>query len=101
MVANPPYGERLRDPHLAGVYRALAETLSRDYVGWRAAVLVADRRLGDLLPLGLRHERPLFNGPLRCTLLLGAVSAGAEHGPAPRPAPAPGRPVSRDTRRQH
>ena len=94
VVANPPYGERLRDPHLAGVYRALGETLSHDHVGWRAAVLVADRRLGSLLPLSLRHERPLFNGPLRCTLLLGAVSAGAPLGPAPRPASMPGRPVS-------
>ena len=94
VVANPPYGERLRDPHLAGIYRALGETLSGDHSGWRAAVLVADRRLGSLLPLTQRHERPLFNGPLRCTLLLGAVSAGADRSPATRPAAAPARPIS-------
>ena len=74
VVANPPYGERLRDPNLAGLYRALAQTLADSYEGWRAAVLVADRGLGDLLPLTQRHDRPLFNGPLSCTLLLGAVS---------------------------
>jgi 23S rRNA (guanine2445-N2)-methyltransferase / 23S rRNA (guanine2069-N7)-methyltransferase len=78
VVANPPYGERLRDPNLAGLYRALAQTLAGGFEGWRAAILVADRGLGDLLPLIQRHDRPLFNGPLPCTLLLGAVSAQAE-----------------------
>ena len=86
VVANPPYGERLRDPNLAGLYRALAQTLAGGYEGWRAAVLVADRGLGDLLPLTQRHDRPLFNGPLPCTLLLGSVSTKAERRP-PSPGP--------------
>ena len=85
LAANPPYGERLDEPELAGLYNLLGRTLRREFGGWRAAVLVADRRLGARLGLPHPHELALFNGPIRCTLLT-AIIAGGRQRPAATPA---------------
>ena len=86
-IVNPPYGERLDDAGLASLYSLLGRVLRRDFAGWRAAVLLADERLGRKIGMPRPRRFPLYNGPLRCTLLTATVPEGG-HRTAERAAPA-------------
>jgi 23S rRNA (guanine2445-N2)-methyltransferase / 23S rRNA (guanine2069-N7)-methyltransferase len=91
LITNPPYGERLGDPHtVAAVYEQLGDTLRRHFPGWTALVLSGS---AELPRLGLRPVRRhvLFNGGLECRLLelpISAMPPQGSLGPAwRRPAP--------------
>jgi putative N6-adenine-specific DNA methylase len=76
-VANPPYGRRLGSPGGTGaVYRDLGQALRRQVPGWRAAVLVPDRRLAGLLGLRGVESHAVSNGGMRVTLVVGDVVRG-------------------------
>ena len=71
VLSNPPYGERLGEVEkLKPLYRLWGEGLLREFPGWQAGLLTTDKELG--MATGLRSQRryTLFNGSLRCTLLL-------------------------------
>jgi 23S rRNA (guanine2445-N2)-methyltransferase / 23S rRNA (guanine2069-N7)-methyltransferase len=71
VVCNPPYGERLgRGADLAPLYRHLGELMSREFRGWKAAILTGDRELGRATGLRSHRQYALFNGRLPVTLLL-------------------------------
>jgi 23S rRNA G2445 N2-methylase RlmL len=70
LVANLPYGERLRGDTLPALYRDIGRALSRRFGAWRLALLVpAD---GPCEALGIRPKRELAltNGALDVLLLL-------------------------------
>jgi putative N6-adenine-specific DNA methylase len=73
IVFNPPFGRRLRpDAAVADLYRDIARKLRRDFNGWRAALLVPDRRLAHSLNLPFRAYK-LGHGGLELTLLTGRL----------------------------
>jgi len=66
LITNPPYGERLGQSHqMMPLYLRLAETLRRDFSGWRAVILN-----GAGIALGLKPEKSwsMRNGPIECQL---------------------------------
>ncbi|MBX3700588.1 MAG: bifunctional 23S rRNA (guanine(2069)-N(7))-methyltransferase RlmK/23S rRNA (guanine(2445)-N(2))-methyltransferase RlmL [Dokdonella sp.] len=70
VVCNPPYGERLGEREaLAPLYRSLGERLRTQFVGWQAAVIVADDELGHVLGLRAHKRYTLYNGAIECRLL--------------------------------
>jgi putative N6-adenine-specific DNA methylase len=72
LLANPPYGERLDDRELEGLYAAIATACAR-FVGWRAGFLVANPLLERvfLAVLGRpRIKKPLANANLRAYFYL-------------------------------
>jgi putative N6-adenine-specific DNA methylase len=70
VLVNPPYGRRIGNPRALGLlYREIGFVLRSRFRGWRAGILVADRRLGDTLRLPVAASFPLNNGGLRVTLL--------------------------------
>lgn len=71
LVCNPPYGERIGDKEsLVGLYRQLGEAMSREFSGWRAAVLTSDLDLGKATGLRSHKRYALYNGKLAASLLL-------------------------------
>ncbi len=66
ILTNPPYGRRLGDAALGGLYRKLAR-LARSAPGWRLALLTSQPGLARL---ALRHAAaiPLQSGGLRVAL---------------------------------
>ena len=64
IVSNPPYGERLTEPDLEGLYHDLGRHCAR-FAGWRAAFLVANAAFESAFGLRPRIKKPLSNGPLR------------------------------------
>jgi 23S rRNA G2445 N2-methylase RlmL len=72
LLANPPYGERLDQADLHGLYTALAETCRR-FRGWRAGFLVGNPLLEEafLRVVGPpRIKKPLANANLRAYFYL-------------------------------
>ena len=70
VICNPPYGRRIGDANLGGLYRKLAR-LVRSAPGWRMALLTASPQLAHL---ALRHASaiPLHSGGLKVALYLDA-----------------------------
>jgi 23S rRNA (guanine2445-N2)-methyltransferase / 23S rRNA (guanine2069-N7)-methyltransferase len=95
VVANPPYGERVgADGGIGALYATLGRTLRERFVGWRAAVLVADPELGHRLGLRATKMHALRNGALECRLLHFDVAAGRFASGLPRPVAAEARGAS-------
>ncbi len=73
IVLNPPYGRRLTEGAAPNdLYRRIAAKLTQDFKGWKAALLVPEKRLAGTLKLpfktfGLEH------GGLKLTLLTGRL----------------------------
>jgi 23S rRNA G2445 N2-methylase RlmL len=64
ILSNPPYGERLGAPGLAGLYADLGRW-ARQFTGWRAGFLVANPEFEGAFGQRPRIKKPLSNGPLR------------------------------------
>lgn len=72
IVTNPPYGERMgqsRRLQLSGLYRAIGERWS-GFFGHRVAVLSGSEDLEPAFGMTPAWRRTLWNGPLRCELLV-------------------------------
>jgi 23S rRNA (guanine2445-N2)-methyltransferase / 23S rRNA (guanine2069-N7)-methyltransferase len=71
VICNPPYGERLGErEQLPALYRELGDALLREFPGWSAAILTADKELGMATGLRSSKQYALYNGALPSTLLL-------------------------------
>lgn len=73
VVLNPPYGRRLQtSAPVQETYRRIGEKLAADFKGWRAAVIVSDKRFAHLLPLRGKTYR-LLHGGLSLRLVTGSI----------------------------
>ncbi len=74
VVSNPPYGERLGSvPQLRHLYAELGSRMRETFPGWRGAVFTANEELAHELGLRAYKAYTLYNGALRCRLLLFAL----------------------------
>ena len=66
IITNPPYGERIENTDLPGLYKMIGDVLKTYYSGWEAWLITADSPA--LKSVGLRTSKKivLFNGPLEC-----------------------------------
>ncbi|MEO8137985.1 MAG: class I SAM-dependent RNA methyltransferase, partial [Betaproteobacteria bacterium] len=78
IVTNPPYGVRLgADDDLRALYAAFADTLKRNFAGWRAYVLCGELALMKSIRLAPSRKIPLHNGALECRLVEYRLIAGS------------------------
>ena len=70
VIVNPPYGERIGEKQrLAGLYRALGETLVTRFKGWRAGIITSDTGLAHATRLPFLPPGPaVLHGGTRVTL---------------------------------
>ncbi|MBR0678987.1 class I SAM-dependent RNA methyltransferase [Roseomonas eburnea] len=70
VIVNPPYGGRLGDKNsLLPLYRALGQTLSSRFKGWRVGLITSEPRLAHATGLPfLPHGAPVPHGGLRVFL---------------------------------
>ena len=78
VVCNPPYGERVEHDNLPALYRTLGQKLGEHYLGWRAALLVADDGLSRATGLRADKRYQVYNGPLECRVITADISAPRE-----------------------
>jgi putative N6-adenine-specific DNA methylase len=68
IITNPPYGERLNDDNLLGLYEMIGERLKHALVGGEAWIISYHYECFDKIGLKPSAKIPLFNGALPCEL---------------------------------
>jgi len=68
IVTNPPYGERMQLEHAQEFYRDLGDRLKREYAGWDAWILSANRDAMKAIGLRAASRTRLWNGGLDARL---------------------------------
>lgn len=66
ILTNPPYGERLRENDLDGLYSMIGERLKHQYAGNSAWILSSAFESLKFIGLKPSQRVDLFNGPLKC-----------------------------------
>jgi putative N6-adenine-specific DNA methylase len=77
IIANPPYGERLRPFDLVALYKGIGDTLKRNCAGYEAWIIGSD--FAALKYIGLKPSKKIivFNGPLECRYVQFRVFSGS------------------------
>jgi putative N6-adenine-specific DNA methylase len=77
IIANPPYGERLRPFDLVALYKGIGDTLKRNCAGYEAWIIGSD--FAALKYIGLKPSKKIivFNGPLECRFVQFRVFSGS------------------------
>lgn len=79
MLTNPPYGERLSDKEAVKyLYRCLGRTFRDQFNGWTLGFFTANPDLAEMTGIRWQERHRLFNGPLKCQLLVGRESQTEE-----------------------
>ncbi len=82
LLTNPPYGERMLDKESARhLYRCLGRVYRNAFPGWRFAFFTANPEFADVPAVLWQEEHRLYNGPLKCRLLVGHASRPAAEEP--------------------
>jgi putative N6-adenine-specific DNA methylase len=66
---NPPYGQRLNNDELDGIYSMIGTTLKHNFPGNIAWLITSSKEALKKVGLKSREKHILFNGALECTLL--------------------------------
>ncbi|MBM9614593.1 bifunctional 23S rRNA (guanine(2069)-N(7))-methyltransferase RlmK/23S rRNA (guanine(2445)-N(2))-methyltransferase RlmL [Desulfobulbus rhabdoformis] len=75
LLTNPPYGERLSEKEAVKyLYRCLGRTYQHHFSGWSLGFFTANPDFGEMLGVEWQQRYRLFNGPLKCQLLVGHES---------------------------
>ncbi len=79
LLTNPPYGERLSDKEAVKyLYRCLGRTFRDRFGGWTLGFFTANPDLAEMTGMEWQQRHRLFNGPLKCQLLVGRESRMTE-----------------------
>ena len=75
IVTNPPYGVRVGNAtgDLRDLYARFGTVLRRHFIGWKVALLSADRRLLAQLQLPLEERLSTSNGGIPVRLMVGIL----------------------------
>lgn len=77
IVANPPYGERLRPFDMVGQYKAMGDTLKKHCAGYQAWFIGSDMETMKFIGLKPDRKIPVFNGPLECRFMKFSIFDGS------------------------
>lgn len=71
ILSNLPFGERLSEAEtVSWLYRGVGRIVGSRFPGWRLALFISNPELTDSFGIQWQKKIQLYNGPLRCRLLL-------------------------------
>ena len=78
LIMNPPYGERMDEDDLTGLYKSIGDTFKKRYQGYDCWLISSN--MEALKSIGLRPSRKvtLFNGQLECRYMKYSMYAGTK-----------------------
>ena len=72
MITNPPYGDRLSDKmSVKYLYRFFGRRFRSEFKGWKMAFFTGNPDLAEMTSTNWQERHKLYNGPIRCQLLVG------------------------------
>lgn len=79
LLTNPPYGERLSEKEAVKyLYRCLGRVFRSQFSGWTLGFFTANPDLAEMTGMQWQERHRLFNGPIKCQLLVGQESQMGE-----------------------
>ncbi len=66
VIANPPYGERLKEKDILDLYKSIGDSLKNNFSGFDAWILSSSRNAMKNVGLKTSKRLTLFNGALEC-----------------------------------
>ncbi len=66
IVTDPPYGVRMKQSDLDGLYSMIGDKLSNVFKGWKATIMAADSELLTNIPMKPERVNSLYNGSIFC-----------------------------------
>ena len=73
LLTNPPYGERLSEKEAVKyLYRSLGRVFAAHFSGWTLGFFTANPDLAEMTGMNWAERHRLFNGPIKCQLLMGS-----------------------------
>lgn len=66
LIINPPYGERLEEADLKGLYSSIGDSLKHNFKGYTAWIISSDFEALKFIGLKPSKKITVFNGPLEC-----------------------------------
>jgi putative N6-adenine-specific DNA methylase len=79
LIANPPYGERLKPESLDNLYSMIGERLKHVFTGYTAWILSYKKECFDKIGLKPSKKFPFINGSLPCELRKYDIFAGKKY----------------------
>jgi len=80
LITNPPYGDRLSDQlAVKYLYRFLGRRFRNEFKDWKIAFFTGNPDLASMTTIDWQDRYKLFNGPIKCQLLIGAQEPFEEH----------------------
>lgn len=79
LIANPPYGERLRPESLDNLYAIIGERLKHVFTGYTAWILSYKKECFNKIGLKPSKKFPFMNGSLPCELRKYDIFAGKKY----------------------
>ena len=67
IIANPPYGERLKHQNIYELYNTLGERMKHQFAGNTAWILTSSKEYLNQVGLKAAKKTTLYNGALECT----------------------------------
>jgi putative N6-adenine-specific DNA methylase len=81
VLINPPYGERLNEEDIPGLYKHIGNCFKKNFVGFDCWLFTSSPEGADAVGLTAKRRIKLFNGSLECRLLKYPVYAGSKKRP--------------------
>ena len=79
ILSNLPFGERLSEQEeVKWLYRGMGRILKQGFDGWKVALFISQPGLADSFGLSWQEKFQLYNGTIRCRLLLSEVVGEVE-----------------------
>lgn len=66
IVADPPYGERMKVEEIDKLYSSIGEELQNVFKGWKATILTGNSELLSNIDMKPERTNALWNGPILC-----------------------------------
>lgn len=87
VLLNPPYGLRLKQENITDYYKAIGDTLKKNYQGYKAGIITSDVPAMKSIGLKATSRTTVFNGALECKFLMFDLFTGShkDHVMATRP----------------
>jgi putative N6-adenine-specific DNA methylase len=81
VLINPPYGERLNEADIPGLYKHIGNCFKKNFIGFDCWLLTSSPEGAASVGLAAKRKIKLFNGALECRLLKYPVYAGSKRKP--------------------
>ncbi|PID72563.1 MAG: bifunctional 23S rRNA (guanine(2069)-N(7))-methyltransferase RlmK/23S rRNA (guanine(2445)-N(2))-methyltransferase RlmL [Desulfobulbus propionicus] len=82
LITNPPYGDRLSDKlTVKYLYRFFGRRFRNEFKGWKLAFFTGNPDLAAMTNINWQKRYKLFNGPIKCQLLMGEQQPFSEQQP--------------------